>query len=143
MKSGVLITLSLFLISCAPKKEQSSSCQGSSQALVISNEVFECTNTTDSSSTYKVIAIVGGDSSIQDPLAYKADLLQKIQIAKTRATRVIYFSSPEGTATAAQMSLAQSAVIEESILSYDLYSMSIGKPEEYRSLVASTIQGYL
>lgn len=141
MRTLLLLPL-LFLVACA-KANTDEYCQDFSDTLWVADESYSaCMNTTDNESSYKVIAFSGGDLSIIDTTAYKADLVSKFTTAKTRASKVIYFSARPGMATGAQYSAAVEAATEQNVTVYDLYSMSLAKPDTYPTWVMDIIQSY-
>lgn len=137
------LLFTLLIVGCAKNEESLSSCLPMTDTLFVSLETYPCINTVDASSSYKVIALAGGDTRISDPVLYKADLISKIRTAKTRATKkVIYFSSSHGVATAEQYAAAQEAVIEESVTTYDLFSISFAHPEKAAKFISDSIANH-
>lgn len=139
----LILFLPIILIACQRSANDSSICADYSNALFVSEQTYSCLNTADDGGSYSLIAFSGGDTSITDPAAYKADLEAKFDAAKLRATKVIYFSSPKGKASADQYAAAQEAVNDKGITTYDLYSMSIADPDSYDQFIINIIASYL
>jgi len=145
LKLTAIILLTVYFTACASAKEVESSCAVDLRAtLFLSNhEEFTCLNTYNVKPRFKVIAIMGGDSYLENDTEFRTRLENLVEYAKARADYVIYFSELEGHGTSSQASIAVEVMIDKKIQVYDTFSVGFARVKPVETYITEILVDYL